>query len=110
MKTKVESFVIQVLIGSFKGTFSVTVTSSAHGSSVSLDIIPQSPLRHSGTRSKQKIVEESREREREREREKGKTSFLLLSFFDISLLTSSLLSCCISLFLFLLFIYLFFFY
>ena len=104
MKTKVESFVLQVLIGSFKGTFSVAVTSSAHGSSVSLDIIPQSPLGRSGTRSKQKIVEESRERER------GKTSFLLLSFFDISLLTSSLLSCCISLFLFLLFIYLFIFY
>ena len=107
MKTKVESFVLQVLIGSFKGTFSVAVTSSAHGSSVSLDIIPQSPLGRSGTRSKQKIVEESRERERERER--GKTSFLLLSFFDISLLTSSLLSCYISLFLFLLF-YFFFFY
>ena len=70
MKTKVESFVLQVLIGSFKGTFSVTVTSSAHGSSVSLDIIPQSPLRRFGTRSKQKIVEESRERERERERER----------------------------------------
>ena len=67
MKTKVESFVLQVLIGSFKGTFSIAVTSSAHGFSVSLDIIPQSPLRRFGTRSKQKIVEESRERERERE-------------------------------------------
>ena len=81
MKTKVESFVIQVLIGSFKGTFSVTVTSSAHGSSVSLDIIPQSPLRCSGTRSKQKIVEKSRERERERERERKGQDLIPSSLF-----------------------------
>ena len=44
VKTKVESSVLQVPMGSFKGAFSVPVTSSTHGSSRSLDIIPQSPL------------------------------------------------------------------
>ena len=67
VKTKVESSVLQVPVGSFKGTSSVTITSSAYGSSGSLDIIPQSPLEPFGcTRSKQKTVEESVERERER--------------------------------------------
>ena len=40
MKTKVESFVLQVPVGSFKGTSSVAVTFSAYGSLRSLDIIP----------------------------------------------------------------------
>ena len=104
MKTKVESFVLQVLIGSFKGTFSVAVTSSAHGSSVSLDIIPQSPLGRFGTRSKQKIVEESREREREREARPH-------SFFSLFLTSPySLLVCCpvVSLFFFFFYFFLFF--
>ena len=71
VKTEAKSSILQVPMGSFKGTSSIAVTSSTHDSSGSLDIIPQSPLRPFGhTRSKQKIVEESVEREREREREK----------------------------------------
>ena len=76
VKTEAKSSILQVPVGSFKGTSSIAVTSSTHDSSGSLDIIPQSPLRPFGhTRSKQKIVEESvkREREREREREKDKS-------------------------------------
>ena len=70
VKTKVESFFLQVPVGSFKGTSSVVLTSSAYGFLESLDIIPQSPLGLSGrTHSKQKIAEESVEREKERERE-----------------------------------------
>ena len=65
VKTKVESFVLQVPVGSFKGTSSVVLTSSAYGSSGSLDITTQTPLGPSGhTRSRQKTVEESVERER----------------------------------------------
>ena len=65
-------------MGSFKGTSLVAVTSSAHGSSGSLDIIPHSPLGPSRrTHSKQMTVVESLERERE----KGKASVLLLSFY-----------------------------
>ena len=44
VKTKVVSFVLQVPVGSFKGSSSVVVTSSAYGSLESLGIIPQSPL------------------------------------------------------------------
>ena len=55
VNTKVESSVLQV-----------PVSSSAHDSSRSLDITPQSPLGPSRrTRSRQKTVEESVERERE---------------------------------------------
>ena len=98
VKTKVESSVLQVPVGSFKGTSSVTITSSAYGSSGSLDIIPQSPLEPSGcTRSKQKTVEESVEREREREREREGQGLIPFFLFDISLLTSGLLSYCVSL-------------
>ena len=71
VKTEAKSSILQVPVGSFKGTSSIAVTSSTHDSSGSLDIIPQSPLRPFGhTRSKQKIVEESVKRERERERER----------------------------------------
>ena len=67
VKTEAKSSILQVPMGSFKGTSSIAVTSSTHDSSGSLDIIPQSPLGPFGhTRSKQKIVEESVERERER--------------------------------------------
>ena len=40
VKTKVESSILQVPVDSFKGASSVAVTSSAHGSSGSLNIIP----------------------------------------------------------------------
>ena len=71
VKTKVKSSVFQV-----------PVSSSAYGSSGSLDITTQSPLGPSGhTRSRQKTVEESVERERE----KGKASFLFLFFFFLFL-------------------------
>ena len=43
VKTKVESSILQIPVGSLKGTFSVAVTSLAQGSSRSLDIIPRSP-------------------------------------------------------------------
>ena len=66
VKTKVKPSVLQVPVDSFKGTSSVVVTSSAHGYSGSLNIVPQSPLGPSRcTRSKQKTVEEFVERERE---------------------------------------------
>ena len=57
VKTNVESSVLQGPMGSFKGTSLVAVTFSAHGSSRSLDIIPQSPLGPFGyTHSKQKLL------------------------------------------------------
>ena len=43
VKTKVESSVLQVPVDSFKGTSFVAVTSLAHGSSGSLNNIPQLP-------------------------------------------------------------------
>ena len=91
VKTKVESFFLQVPVGSFKGTSSVVLTSSAHGFLESLDIIPQSPLGLFGcTHSKQKTVEEFVERERERgARPHSFFSFLFLTF------PYSLLVCCL---------------
>ena len=82
MKTKVESSVFQVL-----------VSFSAHGSSGSLDITPQSPLGpFERTRSRQKTVKEPVERERE----KDKASFLF--FFFLSSVCPGLLFYCVSLF------------
>ena len=97
VKTKVESSVLQVPVGSFKGTSLVVVTSSTHGSLGSLNIIPQSLLGPSGcTQSKQKTVKESIKRER---RARFHSFFFLFFFFffDISLFASGLLFCCVSL-------------
>ena len=59
VKTKVESSILQIPVGSLKGTSSVVVTSLAQGSSGSLNIIPRSPQRPSGhTHSRQKTIEE----------------------------------------------------
>ena len=70
VKTKVKSSVFQV-----------PVSSSAYGSSGSLDITTQSPLGPSGhTRSRQKTVEESVERERER-RARPLSFFCFFFFF-----------------------------
>ena len=73
-KTKVES--------SF---FQAPVTSSVHGPLGFFDFESQSPLGPSGrTCSKQQTTKESIERERE----KGKTSFLLLSFMFVIVVTA----------------------
>ena len=73
-KTKVES--------SF---FQAPVTSSVHGPLGFFDFVSQSPLGPSGrTCSKQQTTKESIERERE----KGKTSFLLLSFMFVIVVTA----------------------
>ena len=78
VKTKVESSILQIPVGSLKGTSFVVVTSPAQGFLGSPAIIPQSPQGPSGcTCSKQKTVEEPIEKEREN----GKASFLLLSSF-----------------------------
>ena len=91
VKTKVESSVLQVPVGSFKGTFLVVVTSSTHGSLGSLNIIPQSLLGPSGcTQSKQKTVKESIKRER---RARFHSFFFLFFFFFLTSPYSPLVYC-----------------
>ena len=78
VKTKVESSILQILVGSLKGTSFVVVTFSTQGSSGSLDIIPRSPQGPSRcTHSRQKTTEEPIKRER---REGLVPSSLILSF------------------------------
>ena len=83
VKTKVKPSVLQVL-----------VSSSTHGSSGSLDITPQSPLRpFRRTYSRQKTIEESVEREK-----KGQglfPSFFFFSFFFLTSLYLGLLFRCV---------------
>ena len=98
VKTKLDSSILQIPMGSLKGTSSISVTSLAQGSLGSFDIIPRSPQGpFRRTRNRQKTVEESVERE------KGKASFLLLSFIflGISLSIYDLLFYCVPLFPFL---------
>ena len=65
MKTKVETSILQIPVGSLKGVSSVAITSSAQGSSGCSTIVPYSPQGPSRcTRSKQKTIIDPVERER----------------------------------------------
>ena len=85
VKTKVESFILEIPMGSLKGTSSIGVTSLTQDSLGSFAIIslsPQGPSRR--TRSKQKIAEELVEREREGQ-----------GLIPSSLILSFLVACCL---------------
>ena len=91
VKTRVEFSILQIPVGSLKGTSSVATTSSAQGSLGPPPIIPpypQGPSRR--TCSKQKTVEEPVEREKERKARLH--SFFCHPFFLSCLLPSYFIS------------------